>query len=92
MSETIPQRLMVMNGNLVDERVRANPVVNATSRIALAPTPQAIESLYLAALNRKPTPDEIAYFTPWFQSSTPIEATGDVLWALVNSTEFLWNH
>ncbi|MFN5949136.1 MAG: DUF1553 domain-containing protein [Pirellulaceae bacterium] len=92
MSETIPQRLMVMNGKLVDERVRGNPVVNATSRMALAPTPQAIESLYLAALNRKPTQSEIDYFTPWFDSGNPIDATGDVLWALVNSTEFLWNH
>ena len=92
MPETIPQRLMVMNGKLVDERVRGNPVVNATSRIALAPTRQAIESLYLAALNRKPTSKEINYFTSWFQTGTPIDATGDVLWALVNSTEFLWNH
>ena len=60
---TIPQRLLMMNGNLVHERTKED-FNNASSRIAkLSPDdPKAIEVAYLAVLTRRPTPEEEQHF------------------------------
>ena len=54
---TIPQRLLMMNGSLIHDRITDNPF-NASMRIAwLAPDDaRAVESAYLAVLTRRPTP------------------------------------
>ncbi len=92
---TIPQRLLLMNGNLVRERIGESPF-NAPTRIAwLAPDdPKAVEVAYLAALSRRPTADEAAHFEaaladPRIKRTQKVE---DLFWALINSTEFSWNH
>lgn len=92
---TIPQRLLLMNGELVRERVQETPV-NATGRIAwMAPDdPRAVEAAYLAVLSRRPTPGEAAHFEaaltdPSLRRGQHLE---DLYWALINSTEFSWNH
>jgi len=55
---TIPQRLLLMNGELVKERTKENVVLNAATRIAvLTPDPaKAVEVAYLAVLTRRPLP------------------------------------
>jgi len=93
---TIPQRLLMMNGNLVDERIDPNPF-NASTRIAwlAANDPNAVEAAYLAVLTRRPTAAEAAHFATRLQGkrgdgrSRQLE---DLYWALLNSTEFSWNH
>lgn len=92
---TIPQRLLMMNGNLVQEKIKDNPL-NATTRIAwMAPNDEAaVEVAFLAALSRRPTPEEAAHFTAdladnRLKRSQHLE---DLYWVLVNSTEFSWNH
>ncbi len=61
---TIPQRLLMMNGKLVDARTADNIVLNASTRIAaLAPDDAtAIETCYLTTLARRPTALEAAHF------------------------------
>ena len=56
---TIPQRLLMMNGVLVHEKIKESPF-NASTRIAwMAPDdPHAVETAYLAVLTRRPTPAE----------------------------------
>ncbi len=92
---TIPQRLLLMNGEVVRDRISPSPV-SATSRIAtIAPNdPKAIEVAYLAVLSRRPTPEEAAYFESILadKSMSKADKLGDIYWALINSTEFSWNH
>jgi hypothetical protein len=55
-----------------------------------------IEALFLAALSRKPTPEESAKFLRYVEkggaTGNKKKALADVFWALLNSTEFLFNH
>lgn len=92
---TIPQRLLMMNGTLVRERIEADPL-NTTGRVALLARddPTAIEVAYLAALTRRPTPEEAAHFAAALTEPSPKreKRIEDMFWALVNSTEFSWNH
>lgn len=94
--ETIPQRLLMMNGGLVHERTTES-FNNASSRIAkLSPDdPKAIENAYLAILTRHPTPKEWNHFQARFANSSDrskAQALEDLYWTLLNSTEFAWNH
>lgn len=94
---TIAQSLLMMNGSVIQERTGNNPVMNASSRIAmLAGTPaQAVESAFLAVFTRRPTGEELAHFEKQLESlpgGRRIEALEDLFWMLLNSAEFSWNH
>lgn len=94
---TIPQRLILMNGKLVDEKTSDNLLFSAAAQIArLSPGDQkAIEMVYLAVLTRRPTDEESRHFTERFRESSAkgrIAAVQDMYWALLNSSEFAWNH
>ena len=93
---TIPQRLLMMNGKLVEESVKASPF-NADTRIGwLAPDDErAVEIAYLTALTRRPTPDEARHFQRRLAGSRGDERSRrmvDLFWTLINATEFSWNH
>jgi hypothetical protein len=55
------------------------------------PAPAIIEELYLSTLSRMPQPREMTALTESFASSAGDrrEAVEDLLWALLNSREFL---
>jgi hypothetical protein len=94
---TIPQRLLMMNGNLVKERTQPNPLVSASTRIAnLASSPEKqVEAAYLTVLTRRPTAEETEHFVARLkdrEDRNRQQAVEDLCWALVNSTEFSWNH
>ena len=92
---TIPQRLVMMNGQLVGEKLKEGPI-NAVTRIKmLAPDdPKAVEVAYLAALTRRPTPEETSHFEARLKDNKTSRAQHlqDLFWTLINSTEFSWNH
>ncbi len=92
---TIPQRLLLMNGDVVRERIKATPI-NASLRVAqLAPSDgAAVEAAFLVTLTRRPTPAEAAHFAGRVgerELSRP-QRFEDLWWSLVNATEFSWNH
>jgi hypothetical protein len=94
---TIPQRLLMMNGNLVEERTKDDLVANAATRIAvLAPDDAAaIEVAYLAVLSRRPEPDEATWFSDRLKGTSGADRNqrlADLYWSLVNSAEFSWSH
>jgi hypothetical protein len=94
---TIPQRLLMMNGNLVKERTQPNPLVSASTRIAnLTGRPEKqVEAAYLAVLTRRPTAEESQHFASRLkerENRNRQQAMEDIYWTLVNSTEFSWNH
>lgn len=92
---TIPQRLVMMNGKLVQEKTRGGPF-NTTTRVEwLAGSDEsALEALFLATLTRRPDTEERDHFTRSLADRTVGRGHGiqDIFWALVNSTEFSWNH
>ena len=93
---TIPQALMMMNSELIQKAVSAEPgsmLHNVLSR------PESdnrkIHRLYLAALTRRPTRGEIKKTRQLFQSYPPgarVAAFQDLFWALLNSNEFILIH
>jgi hypothetical protein len=95
-SGTIPQRLLMLNGELVHDKTK-DSVFNASTRIAmLAPDDHAaVEVAYLTALTRRPTPDEAAHFEAKLAGASRKERElrlSDLCWTLLNATEFSWNH
>jgi hypothetical protein len=93
---TIPQRLLLMNGQMVKDRTKED-LANASGRIsALAPDDgKAVVTAYLAVLTRRPTPEEAAHFAQRLAGTKGPERgqrLEDLYWTLVNSTEFAWNH
>jgi hypothetical protein len=94
---TIPQRLLMMNGELVNERTKTNLLFNASSQISTFADNDrdAIKAAYLACFTRPPTASEIAYFKDRLQETrggTRSQVLTDLFWVLLNSTEFSWNH
>ncbi|RMF37754.1 MAG: DUF1553 domain-containing protein [Planctomycetota bacterium] len=94
---TISQRLVLMNGKLTRERTKNDLVNNAASRIAklVGDDTQAIELAFLSVLNRYPSTTELEVFRGYLNGKSGnarARALGDVYWAMINSTEFSWNH
>lgn len=96
-SGTIPQRLLMMNGELVQGKIQQNLLGNASTQLAwLAPDDAAaVEGAYLAVLTRRPTATEAEHFIARLRDTTGEERARrmeDLYWTLLNSTEFSWNH
>lgn len=92
---TIPQRLLMMNGELVDGRAREE-LLNASSQIALFARDDtaAVAVAYLSVLARRPTPAESAHFVSRLSGTTNElrrQRVADLYWTLFNSTELSFN-
>jgi hypothetical protein len=95
-SGTIPQRLLMMNGDLVDGNAR-DELLNASTQIAMfAPDDAAaVETAYLSVLTRRPTAKEAAHFQSRLAGTSGDDRKrrlADLYWVLFNSTEQSWNH
>ncbi len=94
---TIPQRLIMMNGEQVRDRTdHDNPFVAANRIAMLAPTDErAVETAYLAVLSRRPSSEEMTHFVGRLHETRRNrrnQVLEDLCWDLLNSTEFSWNH
>lgn len=84
-----------MQGKLADEQGRAARYAAALASESPAGGGEAqhIEEFYLRALSRPPTADEMRGIMDFIETREDRRAAyEDVLWALVNSKEFLFNH
>jgi hypothetical protein len=94
---TIPQRLLIMNGGLANENLKASPFT-ASGRLAALGVgdDKRIETAFLIAFTRRPTPEEMRHFQQRLADEKETNDRGaaieDMLWALFNSTEYSWNH
>lgn len=89
---SIAQALHLMNSPEITAKIEA-PTGRAAKLAANNFSPEAtIEELFLACLSRLPSSAEQRLFLQEFQHSPPLAATEDVLWTLLNSKEFLYNH
>ncbi len=93
--ETVTQRLLMLNGEMIDDRL-TTPLNSPVRVSVLSPnTEQAIETVYLATLTRRPTAPELTHFKSQLDQLQGTERTKkilDIYWTLVNSIEFVWNH
>lgn len=92
---TIPQRLLMMNGDLVDGKAK-DELLNAATHVAMfAPNDRAaVETAYLMVLTRRPTEKESDYFANKIEGSTGDERKrrlADLFWVLFNSSEVAFN-
>lgn len=85
----IPQALKLMNSK---QTGTANPQI-VRNVVGSARGVEAIEKIYLATLSRRPTSDEVSRLTKYLNESGGVsqDALGDVLWAVLNSSEFTFN-
>jgi hypothetical protein len=93
-STTILQALLLMNGTFVDGQTAPDraELLAAVADFPGWDTKRRVETVFLAALARRPTADELERFASHVDRGDPKKALGDVLWVLLNSPEFLFNH
>ena len=101
---SISQALHVINGDTLNDKLRAaNGNVNLFLKLGLSDG-RILEYLYLSAFSRYPSGDDgreltaalakarLARGTPEAQLETRKEALQDMMWAMLTSKEFLFNH
>jgi hypothetical protein len=93
---TIPQALMMMNGDLV-KKATDGEKGSYLQRLASATSVKdadKIGHLYMAALGRKPSQGELRLAQSYWvaRKGNTVEALQDIFWALLNSNEFIINH
>ena len=91
----VTQALHLMNSDFVQGKIAA-PGGRVANLFALVPTDQAVVNLYYATLSRPPTASEEAAAASLIlqrpNGESRRRALEDLLWTLLNSREFLFNH
>ncbi len=90
-SGSIPQALTMMNGPQINRAIDGNRGTELVRLLNSTKDDEAVATeLYLRCLGREPNKDELKTCLDQVKDSkSRTEAFEDVLWALVNSTEFL---
>ena len=95
-SGSIPQALMMMNGELVQKAVSAEKgsyLNTILTNKQLRSDNARLQQIYLAALGRIPTRSEIGPLSQFVRRHPDkLAAYQDIYWALLNSNEFVVNH
>ncbi len=91
--ENLAQALHLLNGDILARKI-ADPKGRVAQLLRRKAKPEeAVEELYLATLCRYPRPEELKTALEFLkQAPSAKEAYEDLLWALINSKEFLFNH
>ncbi len=92
MAPTLSQALHLLNGDTVENKIRAGGVVKGLLDAGKKPD-EVIRSLYVRTLCRRPSPQELQGLEAAVAAADNSQQTlEDVFWALLNSREFLFNH
>ncbi len=89
----IAQALHLLNGDFLNKKIadktgRIEKLANG--KMAQA---KAIEEIYLVTLARMPKPEELSKAAGWIEAAgDKRDGLQDLLWTLLNSREFLFNH
>jgi hypothetical protein len=89
------QALTLMNDNFVINRVRGSttgtgrfvPLLNGQTS-----TTQLVQAIYLNVLSRYPNQQELDAALQKFQTGTRVNNAQDLLWALYNKVDFIFNY
>lgn len=93
--ETVTQRLLMLNGDMLRERLDSG--MSSVVKLAmLSPSPETtVETIYLAVLSRRPSERMQNHFVQQLNASDRNQRgqlIQDIYWTLINSAEFAWNH
>ncbi len=92
---TIPQILMMFNGDLIKKATSAEKgtLINRLATSSLSDK-QKVEHLFLAGLSRKPVGKEGELANAIFAANpnNAPEALKDIWWVVLNTNEFIFNH
>jgi hypothetical protein len=97
---SITQALHVINGDTINKKLRAPKGLIDSLLAGPVDNQAAVERLYLAALSRLPSADELRGLLQAMDQaiardgaeSSRRRALEDLAWAVLTSTEFLFNH
>lgn len=95
---TLPQALHTINGDTLNRKLMADEGLLARMVASGTSNAQAIDELYLSALSRQPSDRERAGLLAALGDGRAADATTrrrqleDLAWAVLTSTEFLFNH
>ncbi len=85
---TLDQALQLLNGRHVFDRVQ-----ESVSRFRGMDGEQLVNELYLSAFSRYPTEKEFQAATAFMSAAdNPDEAVRDLVWAIINTQEFMFQH
>ncbi len=79
----IPQALRLMNSPIANNPAAVRAVTGGATK-----PEEALERIYLATLSRRPTAEETKNLTAYVTRVGAPTAYGDILWAVLNSSEF----
>lgn len=92
---TIPQALMMFNGDLVKQAIETEKgsFIGKVANSSMKPNDK-ISFLFMSALQRKPTPAELEVANKLLvaRKGDTAAALQDMWWAVLNSNEFIINH
>jgi hypothetical protein len=89
---SLGQTLNMVNGPTIGDAIAHPQGIIAKAIAAGASHEKLIETVYLSALCRKPSADELSRALEYFTSAGDAKAAAeDLLWALINSPGFLFN-
>ncbi len=91
---TDAQRLHLLNSSTLRRRLASAPLIGRVAGGPRGKPAQAVRQAYLEILSRPPTPEEQAAALAHAGETglTRREALEDLVWALVNTKEFLYRH
>jgi hypothetical protein len=93
MEPNIAQALYLMNDDALNKKIGQPTGRLAKLLQAKTSVPAIVDELYLTTVSRPPTSEETAKARSWIsRAASPQEGLQDLLWALLNSREFLFNH
>jgi hypothetical protein len=89
---TISQALHLSVGDTIEPRLGCGNLLANFVKTKQSPE-LAIEELFIRCLSRKPTTEELAGFQKLIpEPPANTQSYEDIVWALLNSTEFMFNH
>jgi hypothetical protein len=88
---TDAQRLHMLNSSHVLRKIQQSPKLQAMMR-EVRPPQELIKQIYLTILSRPPSDDEWKLIAAHAQNVRGQAAVVDLVWALFNTTEFLYRH
>lgn len=94
LNATDAQRLYLINSADLQRRIERSPRINKLLMMARGNRTTAIQWIYLTILARYPTEPEAAAADAYFKTPglTAKQASDDIIWALINSKEFMYRH
>lgn len=91
-SPTLSQALHLINGAVVEKKIREGKVIEKLLDNELSPS-EVVAQLTIRCYGRSPDEQELAKLQELLgETERPVAALQDTFWALLNSREFLFNH